>query len=308
MPRLGEMVSEFLIHVQAKGGEKGTLEFYRNKLPQVIRELGNPELEDLGRRDVQNWLLAQQERLNKPHYTASNGREYMLKRGGLQSNWRVLRAFLNYLAQEKLIAPVTEGFYVKPNKPLIESLSNTEISGLLESARQRATPHRERALLTLWLDTGLRPREMAELGTDDLDFRGNVVTVRRGKNGASRVVPFGANSYKALNRYLTFERNHMDGPRSKDRLWLTRWGLPLVQDGIAETLHDLGEAAGSSRNIYPYLLRHTFARLFLVNGGDAFTLCRLMGHNTMHMTLTYVHFFKDELIRLHGRVSPVDNL
>ena len=97
MPRLGEMVSEFLIHVQAKGGEKGTLEFYRNKLPQVIRELGNPELEDLGRRDVQNWLLAQQERLNKPHYTASNGREYMLKRGGLQSNWRVLRAFLNYL-------------------------------------------------------------------------------------------------------------------------------------------------------------------------------------------------------------------
>ncbi|MCV4784975.1 hypothetical protein OFM36_36645, partial [Escherichia coli] len=82
----------------------------------------------------------------KPHYTRKDGKAYVLGRGGLQSNWRALRAFLNYLADEKLIEKVTEGFKVKASKPHVESLSNSEIAALIECARQRGMPHRERAM------------------------------------------------------------------------------------------------------------------------------------------------------------------
>lgn len=63
--------------------------------------------------------------------------------------------------------------------------------------------------------------------------------------------------------------------------------------------------------MYPYLLRHTFARLFLMQSrvhleSAAYTLNKLMGHASMDMTLRYVHFFQADLAHFHGIVQPGD--
>ncbi|MEX1156998.1 MAG: tyrosine-type recombinase/integrase, partial [Chloroflexota bacterium] len=60
----------------------------------------------------------------------------------------------------------------------------------------------------------------------------------------------------------------------------------------------------------PHVLRHTFARTFLTNGGDVFSLQRILGHSpaSLEITRRYVHLLDDDLRATHRRASPVDHL
>lgn len=81
--------------------------------------------------------------------------------------------------------------------------------------------------------------------------------------------------------------------------------------GQADVLYELSIAAKLERHAYPYIMRHTFARIWLVQNAmnlDAalFTLTRLMGHTSTDMTLKYIKFFASDLQFAHGLVAPGD--
>ncbi len=69
----------------------------------------------------------------------------------------------------------------------------------------------------------------------------------------------------------------------------------------------LGRRAGVPR-LHAHLLRHTFATMYLVNGGDVFTLQRILGHTTLVMVNHYLHIASAQVAIRHGTFSPMDNL
>ena len=58
----------------------------------------------------------------------------------------------------------------------------------------------------------------------------------------------------------------------------------------------------------PHTFRHTFAKQYLMQGGDVFSLQRILGHNSLEVVKVYVNLASSEITELHNRFSPVDNM
>ena len=99
-----------------------------------------------------------------------------------------------------------------------------------------------------------------------------------GKIG-ERVVRYGKTTWKALKKYLRL-REKVNG--HKDSLWLTKKGVTLKESALQTAFIKLRKRTGIYVHIH--LLRHTFATMWLKNGGDSLMLQRLLGHATLMMT------------------------
>jgi len=94
-----------------------------------------------------------------------------------------------------------------------------------------------------------------------------------------------------------------------DPLFCGRWGPALTARGIQLAIARLGRRAAVGTRCSPHTFRHTFARGYLVNGGDVFSLQQILGHTTLDMVRRYVYVASFEMVRrLHAAASPADGL
>lgn len=230
---------------------------------------------------------------------------------GLSALWHW--ALNEHLVPENIIQRVRKP---KPEKPAISELSLSEIKALLSSL-EKSRPYgtlcknqasntlqnvnRNRAIILLLLDTGLRASELCALKISDLNVR-NATLKTKGKGDKERIIPFSPRTGQAIWKYLTARKDD----RLSDPLFITLTGHPLDRDQLRRLLGRIGSRAHVP-DVHPHRFRHTFAINFLRNGGDAFTLQLLLGHSTMEMVRTYLHLAQADLENGHRRASPVDN-
>jgi len=94
-----------------------------------------------------------------------------------------------------------------------------------------------------------------------------------------------------------------------DVLFTTKAGLPLTKRRFAHIITDIGQRAGITNvRVSAHIFRHTFSRLWVLNGGDTFTLQRLLGHTTMEMVRRYVNLLERDLVLQHAKFNPGDRL
>ncbi len=125
-----------------------------------------------------------------------------------------------------------------------------------------------------------------------------------GKGSKERIVPLGATARRALLRYVA-ERG---AARAADPLFMGRRGVPLCRKSIHAAIASLGRRAGVTTRCSPHTFRHTFARSYLVNGGDVFSLQQILGHTTLDMVRRYVSLTEADLVARHRSGSPADRL
>jgi site-specific recombinase XerD len=161
---------------------------------------------------------------------------------------------------------------------------------------------RNRAMILLLVDTGIRASELCGLTSKDADLTNRHILVL-GKGNKERSLPISARTAKMVWRYLTTERKdeRVDRP-----LFVSNTDDPMTRDGLLRVLKRLGEKAGVP-NCYPHRFRHTFALSFLRNGGNAFELQMALGHTTLEMVQTYLTLAQTDLDEAHRRASPVEN-
>ncbi len=124
-----------------------------------------------------------------------------------------------------------------------------------------------------------------------------------GKTG-ERIVRFGTTTAKALLKYL-MARQRMNS--NSQYLWITSKDTGIKSYGIETMFRNLSKKTGVQ--VHPHLLRHTFATLWLKNGGDSLMLQRLLGHTTLMMTNRYCQAVGCyDAIESHKKYSPVDRL
>ena len=166
---------------------------------------------------------------------------------------------------------------------------------------------RDLAIILTFYDTGLRLSELTGLKVDDVDLEDGSLKVM-GKGGKERVVPFGKGVSRFLWHYITRFRPEPLGGRDS-RLFLTADGRPMRRALIQTRIAKYGRRAGlSGVRCSPHTLRHSAAVNFLRNGGNVFSLQRLLGHSTLEMTRHYCELADVDVKKAHLVASPVDNM
>jgi len=173
---------------------------------------------------------------------------------------------------------------------------------------RRATGFRDKAMILVLLDTGLRASELCSLLIGDYEAQTGKVQIRHGVGGGAkgkkgRTVYLGKTARKALWRYLV---DREDGEDPDAPLFLGRYSRPLNRDALRQVIASLGEKA-SINKAYPHRFRHTFAITYLRSGGDLFSLQRLLGHATLEMVQHYARLADIDVEQAHRRASPADN-
>jgi site-specific recombinase XerD len=161
-------------------------------------------------------------------------------------------------------------------------------------------------VLTL-LDTGLRVNELINLKMDNVWLEEGLVKVL-GKGNKERLVPIGKQIRKLLWRYITRYRPEPARP-NLNNLFLNRDGRPLTKSRLDGIMKYYGRIAGlTGVRCSPHTLRHTFAINYLRNGGDVFSLQKILGHSSLEMTRRYCELADVDIKKAHAIASPVDNL
>jgi integrase/recombinase XerD len=118
----------------------------------------------------------------------------------------------------------------------------------------------------------------------------------------------GTRVIKALWKYQNIHRPEPAMPRF-DNLFLTDDGYPLNKDSLADIIKRCGKKAGiTNTKLSPHVFRHTMAVSYLRNGGDIFTLQRILGHSSLEVLKIYVNMAQSDISRVHQKCSPADNL
>jgi site-specific recombinase XerD len=217
---------------------------------------------------------------------------------------RAVKAFWGWLEKTGAITSNPLARVPAPRCPrrVARVYSEEELKSLL---RFMAAKPRQRAIVELFLDSGIRLSELAGLRVDDVDLSHGSVRVL-GKGGKERYSYFSPMTALSLRDYLDRCRPE---PRGDDYLFLTSTGLPLDKQGIQTSLERLGRAAGLTMRLSPHKLRHTYATLSLRNGNNLEYVRLTLGHTSIKTTSdAYLAASQRDVAEAHHTFSPLANL
>ena len=167
----------------------------------------------------------------------------------------------------------------------------------------RPFPLRERAIMELFYSSGLRISEVAGARLENLNLKERVLRVI-GKGSKTRIVPVGRAACEALDRYLTRERVNLLRKKTGNEIFLSRHGKKLTTQRIWQIVKEIAALAGMEINVYPHLLRHSFATHLLANGADLRIIQELLGHADISTTQVYTHVDQSRLLAIHKKYHP----
>ncbi len=236
-----------------------------------------------------------------------------LRREGLAaSSCRVavvhLRGFFRYLHRAGKLPcnPAALLESGRAGRPLPETLTAREVSRLLESIDPADIPYgcRDRALLEMLYGSGLRVSELIALSGSQIDWDESFLRVR-GKGGKVRYVPMGEVAAQHLRRYLATARPHLlrEG-RREEVLFLSNRGGRLTRERIRQIIRQRAAEAGLPPQLYPHLLRHSFATHLLENGADLRVIQDMLGHADLSTTQIYTHVGQKQLVAMVKSLHP----
>jgi site-specific recombinase XerD len=202
-----------------------------------------------------------------------------------------LRTFLNFCAREEWLDERVPARLEMPKqeKKVLQVPSSQQIQLLFWGLVRSTTSERDRAVLCLLLDTGLRVNELCMLKLEDVHFHGNEAWLAlHGKGRKDREVPPGKEARLAPHRYIHSSR---EAPQAERHALLGRHG-PLTQAGIDKMLYVLRDKAEAQHftgvRVSAHTCRHTYVVLLLEAGGDVYKLSRLSGHGSVAITERYL--------------------
>lgn len=213
--------------------------------------------------------------------------------------FREVRCFFNWCERMNYIGtnPFKGLRNVKLGLKIVQPFSAEDVRKLLGAAFP--TPYlvsRNRAIIWLFLDTGLRLNELCSLNLEDLDVSDQRLRVLHGKDNKQRVVRVGDEAMQALLGYVNNFRGRGAGP-----LFLTDAGDRMSRNAVRVMLVRLGERAGVS-HVFPHRFRHTFATWAIEHEARELDVQYLLGHSTPTIGPPLLRYLR----RGEGRSGPRD--
>jgi site-specific recombinase XerD len=179
------------------------------------------------------------------------------------------------------VSPAATVAIPQKEKKLRLYLRPEEYSRLLAAAGSHP---RDFAILQLFLQTGIRVSELANLQLAHLDLQAKTLTIVSGKGNKDRVIDLGEKAIQAINNYLKARPSTPD-----QRVLLNYQGTAISDRGVKKIVEKYRVAAGIEKKVSAHSLRHTFGTYKAERGVSPFQLKEWLGHSSLATTQIYVH-------------------
>lgn len=272
---LAELLDSWLLYMQSEHKSPNTVKSYRDGVQAFLRWADRDGVEpSLDRRTVTAFVADLF--LQGAEATTAASRQLSVRR------------FSAWLTEEQEI-PADQLIGLrspKLDKKVVDALTDEELGALLATCKGKDfLDRRDNAIIRVAAETAARAEEILGMTVADTDVKRGETTIRRGKGGKGRVVPFSPQAAAAVDRYLRVRRAHRlaDAPD----LWLGGGGKGLGYHGLRQALGARAVEAGIS-NFYLHRLRHTGATRWLDAGGSQDGLMAVAGWTDPAMLHRYV--------------------
>lgn len=211
-----------------------------------------------------------------------------LSTGSINHYLRSIRTFLYWCMKHEYLIPFKIKMVKGQEEPL-KFATDDEIQALMKIINHNDfCEMRTYTIVCFILATGARSSTIRNIRVDDLDFKNHTVTYRHLKNKKIAVIPLTSQIERILHGFIkTWDTQ-------SDFLFPDIKGGQLTEGALKLSFSHYCKKRGL-RTIYPHALRHSFSRLFIMNGGNAFVLQQMLTHSSLEMTRKYVRLFSDDI-------------
>lgn len=287
-----EAFKDFKDKCSVKNLSKETIKLYENQFLTFYRFLNDDTLfiSEITAKTVDNFILE----LRSDNHNCNDIT--------VNSYLRGIRAFLyycmemDYLSQFKISIP-------KVDKKLKETYTDEELKALLKKPNLKSCTFSE---YKIWvfsnylLATGNRISTALDLRIEDIDFTNGLIQLNHTKNRTSQLIPLSQTLATILKEYLKYRKG-----TPQDYVFCNTYGYK----GDIRTYQDMLARYNRKRNVEKtsaHLYRHTFAKKWILNGGDIFRLQKILGHSDLAVVKEYVQMFGNDLSVDFDKFNPLD--
>jgi len=281
----------FLNFSRAKNLSKRTIQYYEKRFMRFIDYLEKKNIEKIGeiRNEVViNFILYLQKKVDNPI--------------SINTILRAVRVVLYYAMRLDYLDEFKVQLLKTPDK-VKETYTNAEIKILLEKPNIKNcdfVEYRTWVMINWFLSTGNRLRTARNIRIKDISFEEAQVVLRTVKNRRQQIIPLTKKMLNILLEYLQYR-----GGQPEDYLFVSVYQEKLSTNAVVKALNRYNKSRGVEKTSC-HLFRHTFAKLWIKNGGDIFRLQKILGHSSLDMVKKYVNIFSSDLRDNFESYNPIN--
>lgn len=286
---VSECLAVFIKHCRIKNLSERTIHLYKSECEYFIKWYGDERgISQINEDIIGDYII----------YIKDTG----ISQAYVATKMRQLRAFL-YFCMERDYLKTFKVTIPKCDEVIKEPYTQKELERLIKKPTSNNwVEWRSWAMINYLLATGNRISTVVNIKICDLDFESCMIKLNVLKNRKQQYIPMSSSLKQALTTYLDLW-THKDS----DYLFPEYEGGQFSTNGAYDSIKKYNISRGVTKTSL-HLFRHTFAKNYIIAGGDCTYLQRLLGHSTLAMTNHYINLYSTDLQRNYDKFNPLDNL
>ncbi|MCX8074893.1 MAG: site-specific integrase [Clostridia bacterium] len=192
---------------------------------------------------------------------------------------------------------------IKTEKTIKPTYTDYELQLLLKKPdlnKCNFSEYRNWVIVNYLLATGNRASTVSNLKIENIDFSNETIILTKTKNRKQQIIPLSRSLVQILRDYLKYRKGSND-----DYLFCNTYGNRLTVYALQHTIYLYNKSKGVLKTSL-HLFRHTFAKKWILNGGDIFRLQKILGHSSLDMVKEYVNMFSEDLHQNFNEFNPLE--
>ena len=269
----------YLDNCRERNLREGTINHYRQSYTQFYKYFDKETLvKNIGEKEYKKYILFL--------------KTYISNDTSINSYLRDFITTFHFLMKEGYVEhfPMQS---IKVDKTSVETYTDDELRRLLEKPNIKKcsfTEYKCWVMTNFLFSTGIRQRSLHNIKIKDLDLDNQVVYVSTTKNRKPLIIPLSSSMTKILTEYLKY-RQHTN---NDEYLFCNIYGQQLVKSTSYHILYEYNKKRGvETTGIHRY--RHTFAKQWVLNGGNVVSLSKILGHSSLDITQNYINLLVSDV-------------
>lgn len=283
---------EFILYCKVRNLSPATIKHYDNSINIFYKFISkDTPISDISMDTVNNFILFCKNSMNQNDVTVN-------------TNLRSIRAVLYYFMKLEYMKSfkIQE---IRVTQEPIETYTDAELKILLKKPDLKKCSFvelRNNVICNFLLGTGCRLQTLTNIKICDLDFENDVINYKHTKNRKGQVVPISNTLKRILIEYLQYREGEQE-----DYLFCTAYGRKVDENTLSKSLNTYNKSRGVNKTgVHRY--RHTFAKNWIMTGGDIFRLQKILGHSSLDIVKNYVNMFSNDLKVDFDKFNPLEQM